>query len=285
MKRIKSIIIKSKRKLPIIQNFGQYVMVFLISTVTLGYIWSLKYPSDNTVSLHVVAQLQPANWWSTSDWMPTPLVSSLTGQTTSDDGKIFINELKYFTSTQDTWNKVKNKSFGTVYLTIESSDRSGRWFYNNQELLIGNPLSIVINKTKVELLISHLQLTPIVDDYQFHIFESIIYNVGKEFIENYQAGEIVVDNNNISYLEILSTEIVPAKITTTDQFGNPHLAYDPLKKDVYVTAKILSKENNNTLETYDGNLLETGQQITFNSPRLSRLTSWIVSVDATPVSD
>lgn len=285
MKRIISNTTKSKKKSPFIKILGQYFIVAVITFLTLGYIWKLKFPSTEAVPLYVIAQLQPANWWSTSDWMPTTIVSNLDGQSTTDDGKITINELKYFISTEETWNKVKNKSFGSLYLTIESTNRSGKWLYKNQEILIGNPLSIVINNTKVDLLISHLEFTPIINDYQSYTFKSTIYNVGKEFIENYKAGEVVIDNNNHTYLEILSVEILPAKITTTDQFGTPHLAYDPLKKDVYITAKILAKTINNTIETYDGSLLETGQEFIFNSSRLSRLTSWITSVNTTPVSE
>lgn len=263
-----------------LRSYAQYIFVFLILLFALLYIVKLKFSiPNNAENIFVVAQLQPAEWWSTSEWMPTKILSGLDTGSTTDDGEISIEQLRYFHYNDETWNKLKNGSFGSIYLKIHAKHNSGKWMYQNQELLVGNPLSIVIDNTSLELLISRVQTTPVKDDYAYQTFESTIFNVREEFIQEYKPGKIIYDNTGTKYLEIVSVEVKPSLVSSPDQFGILRASADPFFKDVFIVANVLCKKTEGTLETYDGSLLETGQKFVFNSPELSRLTAWITSVD------
>ncbi|MBP9758825.1 hypothetical protein KBD45_03950 [Candidatus Dojkabacteria bacterium] len=272
-----------QKLLNVILNNFHYIFIFLVTALVVAYVLKLKFPHLSKTTVYVAANLQRADWWSSARWMPTELLSGINNGTLSSDGNIVVSEIRFFPTDEETWNKVKNRSFGFVILTIQADNRQNKFTYNNQELYAGNPLSIVINNKKLELLITEVQSTPITDNFAYYKFDSILYGNRIEYIKNYHVGQKLYDNNQKEYLEIIAVNKIPSKLTTNDQYGNPHLVNDPILYDTYLTSKVLAKETNGTLKAYDGSLLEINKSFVFNSPQLGRIQGWITDVQTTPL--
>src|SRR5258708_13146436 len=111
--------------------------------------------------------------------------------------------------------------------------KNDSYFYQEQQLSVGNPFLVTIVNRHLEFPITKVQKTPFEEPiYIKKVITAKIYNKRPELLQKIRVGLEIKDNNGKAYAKIIELKKEPSPIVTTNQVGNSFLKTDPLTYDV-----------------------------------------------------
>lgn len=256
-------------------SFLEKLVLGLLIVATAGYIIYLKIPPREK-TVYVEANIQPADWWRSNALIPTSILENLQVGSQDKDGHLEITELRYFFGELKGWEYYQNNSIGIIRFKILADERINKLFYDNQELLSGNPLVVELDKTKLELLITKVKDSQFTDDYKHIALTVKVFTQKEELIKHFKEGTEFKDNNGFTYAKIVDVIIEHSRDSVTDQWGNLLERRDPLLYDAILKIDTLVQEEGNKMIGYDGRPTAIGSRFVFNHPLLRSFEGWII---------
>jgi hypothetical protein len=164
-------------------------------------------------------------------------------------GRIQAEVLNVFSYDKSPTNKV-------VYLDVKLNTvynrSSNTYTYNGIPVLVGSDIKLTLDNVYVDGLVTEVQGFPGHSVGQNITVEAQILEDDSTFpgtlgTDTYIAdaihvGDVVYDNHGSEMIKVLSKTVTPAKITVNTSDGRVIEAYDPMKKDVYLTLQILAEK-------------------------------------------
>lgn len=256
-------------------SFLEKITLGLLVLATLGYIIYLKIPPREK-TVYVEANIQPADWWRSNALIPTAILENLHVGSKDKGLRLEITELRYFVGELKGWEYYQNNSVGIIRFKISADERNNKLFYENQELLSGNPLVVELDNTKLELLITKIKDSQFTDNYK-HITLSVkVFTQREELVKHFKEGTELKDNNGFVYAKIVDVTIEHSRDSVTDQWGNLLERRDPLLYDAILKIDTLVQEEGNKMIGYDGRPTAIGSRFVFNHPTLRSFEGWII---------
>ena len=266
-----------KRSNYYVSLFNIFVLGLIAISLT-GYVVYLK--SSVKTTIFVEASIQRPDWWQTTTHIPSELLSSVKAGDTDIAGGLKVEEMKYFIAREPDWSVAANDKFiGRMQFQVNATKRGQKLYYEEQELLIGNPFVATIGNTRLELLITNLSDHKIVLEYVPRKISVRVYSKYPEQISGIKQGMEIKDNNGFTYAKVLKVEMELSRMTTTDQFGITHKQRDPWKYDLNLEIETLAREENSRIVGYDGRTIAIGKSFVFNSPYFDDIGGWIMDIN------
>jgi hypothetical protein len=255
-------------------SFLEKFILALLIIATAGYIVYLKIPRQKTV--YIETNIQPADWWRSNALIPTAILENLHVGSKDKNQHLEITDLRYFFGETKGWEYYKNNSIGMIRFKISANEHNNVLFYENQELLSGNPLSVELDNTKLELLITKVQDNRITDNYKHITLTVKVYTQKEELIKHFKEGTEFKDNNGFTYAKIVDVTIENSQDSVADQWGNLLERRDPILYDLILKIDTLVQEEGTKLVGYDGRPTSMGSRFVFNHSTLRNFEGWII---------
>lgn len=244
----------------------------------IGYVIFVK--TNNSIeTVYIKTDLSRADWWSNQLNVPSELLNNLKVGSIDQSRTARIIDIKYFVAELPDWEKERITSIGTIWLEIAATRRRDKLTFNDQELLVSNPLVLTIDNSRFELLITDIINQPPNFEYQDITLTVRIYDLRPEFYIHIPSRLTFYDNLNRPYGEITDMQLVKSDMVTIDQWGNPLLRKNPQNKDAIFTVRMKAYQNRDMLIGYDERKIIMGGQYIFNHPSLRNYDAWIIGID------
>lgn len=277
MKKLLTTVEKNLKKLSFFDKL-LVALFFLIAAAVFTFFF--RKTSYITVRVRVTerdviwAYSNPPSWYVTLFKKGMKEKNSL-GITTAE-----ITDVYFYNSLTQTDDVMQKK---TIYLTIRLrttyNKRSGEYKYNGSNVSVGEALKINFGTmlvfglvTDVEGLVNPYKAVYPVVRVQIKEANSVYLGTSgtDQFIaDSLHDGDTIVDSRGQVVVEVLKKEVYPAKTITFDSWGVPHEYVHPLKKDIYLTIRIMAKQIANELYYFDEFALKVGSYIPLNFPTLN----------------
>lgn len=118
--------------------------------------------------------------------------------------------------------------------------RTRQYRLRDRLLQVGNTISLDIGNTKYEGMISYIgeTISPPDSQYRYMKVKLKAYDVEPWLAETYDTSFVVTNSEGKEIFRIIDSLIRPAEKTVPTDRGELVKGYDPLKKEVYITAKV-----------------------------------------------
>lgn len=254
-------------------------VILLLFIVVITYVSYLK-SSSKKQTVYVEVSIQRSDWWRSPALIPSMLLDHIKTGSTDNQKNLEVLQIRYFTGLQQTWGASnENRSVGSMILKIGSTMFNGKIYYNNQELLIGNPLVTDIAQTRLETLITNIQNEKQNDEYDHGKITVKIYNKLAEFINELKPDIELMDNTGFVYGKILTVFKEATPYVGADQWGHSALSRDPISYNVTMDIDMLIKQRNGKIIGFDGRPIAIGARFVINHPLLDEIDAFIINVE------
>lgn len=168
-------------------------------------------------------------------------------------------------------SEAKKAAYINLKLRTNYNRQSQNYSYKGKSLLVGSPIKIELQDVLIEGLVTAIEGLPDPRKEVELIVKSQIFGDNSVFPETngipafladaVKVGDKFYDSENKAVVTILEKTEEPAKKITTNDKGEVFLRRDPLKKDVYLTLKLLAKQINNEYFLFDDLQIKIGDGI------------------------
>ncbi len=254
------------------------VSLFLIIFLTfICYVFFVKVTSKRS-TVYVETSIQKGDFYQQSP-ISVHIFDGVKINDQSPDKLIKITGLFLFLEKKD-WQLSDESSYiGRVRFAITATKNNGNYFYKEQELLAGNPMTVDIDNRKLDLIITRVQDKDFDDSgYQYKTITVKIYSKRLESIDKFHKDLEFKDGNGKVYAKILDVQRAPSPMVTVDQLGNSYLKDDPLNYDVSIELQVLAKQEGSLLNAYDGRKLALDERFFFNDPFFINTYAYILNI-------
>jgi hypothetical protein len=172
---------------------------------------------------------------------------------------------------QETWVRVSVK---TKYKSNQN-----KYTYQYQPLEIGRPIDITVNGTNVRGIVTFIQgfsdtrttyditvKARILDNYS--PYSAATLGVDPWVANAINKGQVIRDASEKPVAEILDKEVRPAERIVTTSDGRILVGQDPLKKDVFLTIKLKTIQQNGTYLFLEDKPVKIGWNIPLYLPQM-----------------
>lgn len=258
-------------------SYLEKLVLSLLIVATVSYVVYLKIPPGKK-TVYVEANIQPADWWRSNALIPTSILENLQVGMKDKNMHLEVTELRYFLGELKGWEYYQNNSIGIIRFKILADERNNKLFYQNQELLSGNPLVVELKNTKLEVLMTKVKDSQFTDDYKHSVLTVKVFTQKEEFIRHFKEGIAFKDNNGFTYAKIVDVTTEKSPVSATDQWGNLLQRRDPLLYDVTLKIDALVQQEENKMIGYDGRPIAMGSRFVFSHPLLRSFEGFIIDV-------
>lgn len=215
-----------------------------------------------------------------SNPVPSSLVSGLEKGARDLSGRAEVVDFHFFYQENKEWFLEENYISGRVLVRIQAENRGNSYFYNDQELFVGNNYFLDLEENrKLELLITSVGKDAPKDAYHEKTVVLKIYNKRFELIDDIVPGLKLRTTSGLEYAEIVDVQREHSPTTTVNNQGSIFLRQDPLNYDVTLRVKTLVKEENGRVVGFDDHTIALGTRFFFNNPWLQRIDAYVVEIE------
>jgi len=169
------------------------------------------------------------------------------------------------------------ETYLTVKLNVLYNKNQHKYTFSSKDLIIGGPLIIRPNGVYLEGIITSMEgvsretkkarkkvLTQIEGGVSY-----ITSGIKPWFADAIKKGDEMKDSKGQLLAKILEKKVEPARRTTTDDRGIPHLTRDPYLVDVYLTIELETTLDQGAYYFKKNTKVKIGQLIDFSSDKYS----------------
>ncbi|MBI5019573.1 hypothetical protein HZB58_04865 [Candidatus Gottesmanbacteria bacterium] len=266
--------IKHKRR------FGLFEFLILVAVAAFGiFAQSFLFSKGDTV--YVRTRVIDRDIQYIDEGMPLSRLAALykTGMQSKDGlGRVTAEivaiegfDRKYNT---DTFTE-KEDVYVVMKLRASYSQRSGGYTYQGMTIAAGEWLNVNFGTLTVHGFILAVSPEPIKDSRQPVVID-VLYQAPAEAngqIDQYLAdaikiGDSVPDAAGNIIAEVVEKRVEPAKVLTVDQRGSVHTMLHTVKKDIYLTLRVLAEKRNGEYHYQDSVAIKTGGTFPLFFPKL-----------------
>jgi len=183
------------------------------------------------------------------------------GQTSAEVEKVYFYDV----------SEAKKAAYIDLKLKTNYNRQSQNYSYKGKALLVGSPIKIELQDVLIEGLVTAVEGLPDPRKEVELIVKSQILENNLVFPETngipifladaVKVGDKFYNSENKAVVTVLEKNEELAKKIVTNDKGEVFLRRDPLKKDVYLTLKLLAKQTNNEYFLFDDLQIKIGNGI------------------------
>jgi hypothetical protein len=262
------------------RRFGLFEFLLIVAVAAFGiFAQSFLFSKGDTV--YVRARVIDRDIQYMDEGMPLSRLAALykTGMQSKDGlGRVTAEiirvegfDRKYNT---DTFTE-KEDIYVVMKLRSSYSQRSNGYTYQGMTIAAGEWINVNFGTLTVHGFILAVSPTPIADTRQPVIVE-VLYQAPPEAngqMDGYLAdavsvGTAVFDAAGTPIAEVRNKRVEPAKVLTVDQYGGVHTMLHTVKKDMYLTLRVLAEKRDGEYHYQDSVTLKTGGTLPLFFPHL-----------------
>lgn len=271
---------QSSLAVPAKRRFGLFEFLLLVTVVAFGiFAQSFLFSKGDTV--YVRARVIDRDIQYIDEGMPLSRLAALyktgmqskdgLGRVTAEIVKVEGFDRKYNT---DTFTEKKD-IYVVMKLRSSYSQRSNGYTYQGMTIAAGEWINVNFGTLTVHGFILAVSPEPLPDTRQ-PVIVDVLYQAPAESngqMDEYLAagisvGDTVPDAAGTPIVEVLEKRVEPAKFLTVDQYGGVHNMRHTVKKDIYLTLRLLAEKRDGEYQYQDSVTLKTGGILPLFFPRL-----------------
>ncbi len=252
------------------RRFGLFELLLLIAVGAFGiFAQSFLFSKGDTV--YVRARVIDRDIQYIDEGMPPSRVAALyktgmqskdgLGRVTAEIVRVEGYDRKYNTDTLTE----KRDIYVVMKLRSSYSQRSNGYTYQGMTIAAGEWINVNFGTLTVHGFILAVSPEPITDmrkpvtvEVLYQGQEAANGQMDQYITEAVAVGDAVPDAAGTQIAEVLEKRVEPAKVFTVDQYGGVHVMRHTIKKDMYLTLRVLAEKRDGEYHYQDSVTLKTG---------------------------